>query len=255
MNKKFPFVFALVTLLVLGLGSCGTQRANAGINAEPATRHAAAETTRTYDFGSFDRIELSGVSNIYFTQGPKRSVEGKGTATNLDLVKLYVQDGCLYVKNVGKERNRVSQGCDFYVTAPKLTSLKVSGVGTFEAKTLAAKRFDLRLSGVGKFEVDELKCNDTHIAISGVGDVKTSVEGDNLYVKASGVSNSEIKFKGKVADISNSGVGETTIDLDCDEVKARNSGQSTLKLKGQADKTNIDNSGLATIDTSNLNQY
>lgn len=251
MNKQNILLFALAALLALGFGSCSTQRANA----KTFTYDTDAQSKRTYDLGSFDRIELSGVSNIYFTQGPKRSVEGKGTATNLDRVKLYVQDGCLYVKSVGQERNRVNEGCDFYITAPKLTSLKVSGVGTFEAKTLDTKHFDLRLSGVGKFKVDQLKCNDTHIAISGVGNVNTLIEGDNLYVKASGVSNSEIKFKGKVADISNSGVGMTTIDLDCDEVKAKNSGQSTLKLKGQADKTNIDNSGMASIDTSHLNQY
>ncbi len=252
MNKQKLFIFALVTVFTFGLSSCRTQH----VNAEPTTTYDGDRwTTRTYNLGDFYKIEMSGVSNIHFTQGAKRSVEGKGTAANLDRVKVYVQDGCLYVKNVSKENTHVNQGCDIYITAPKLTALKVSGVGSFEAKTLTAKRFDLRLSGVSNFRVDQLKSDDTHINISGVGDVKTTVEGDNLYVHASGVSNSDIKFKGKVADIQNSGVGSTVVDVECDEIRAKNSGQSTLKLKGHADKTNVDNSGMASIDTRGLNQY
>lgn len=233
MNKQKLFIFALVTVFTFGLSSCRTQH----VNAEPTTTYDGDRwTTRTYNLGDFYKIEMSGVSNIHFTQGAKRSVEGKGTAANLDRVKVYVQDGCLYVKNVSKENTHVNQGCDIYITAPKLTALKVSGVGSFEAKTLTAKRFDLRLSGVSNFRVDQLKSDDTHINISGV-------------------SNSDIKFKGKVADIQNSGVGSTVVDVECDEIRAKNSGQSTLKLKGHADKTNVDNSGMASIDTRGLNQY
>lgn len=251
MNKKSILLFALGAMLTLGFNSCSTQR----VNAKPLTYDNASRATRSYDLGSFDKIDLSGVSTIHFVQGSKRSVEARSTAANLDRLKLEVKDGCLYVKSVGTEKTHVNEGCDIYITAPKLSALKVSGVGSFKAKSLETKHFDLKLSGVSDFKVDLLNCDDTRIAISGVGNVSASIEGDNLYVKSSGVSNSNINFKGKVADIHNSGVGTTTVDLDCDEVKAQNSGQSTLKLKGHADKTNIDNSGLATIDTSHLNQY
>ncbi len=251
MNKQNILLLALATLLTLGSSSCSTQRANA----KTFTYDADARTTRTYNLGSFYKIDLSGVSTIHFVQGGKRSVEARGNATDLNRLKLVVDDGCLYVKSSGTERNYVNGGCDLYITAPKLSALKVSGVGTFKAKSLETKQFDLKVSGVSNFQVDQLKCDDTHISISGVGDVNTSVEGDKIYVNTSGVSNSNIKFKGKVADIHNSGVGTTTVDLDCDEVKAKNSGQATLKLKGQADKTNIDNNGMASIDTSHLNQY
>lgn len=251
MNKKPIFLFALVAMLTLGFCSCSTQR----MNAKTLTHDNASQTTRTYNLGSFEKIDLSGVSTIHFVQGPKQSVEARSTTANLDRLKLVVTDGCLYVKNIGTENSHVNEGCDIYITAPKLTAVKVSGVGGFKAQSLEAKHFDLKVSGVSDFTVERLKCDDTHLNISGVGNVSTSIEGDNLNVRSSGVSNSNIKFKGKVADIHNSGVGTTTVDLDCDEVKAQNSGQSTLKLKGTVDKTNIDNSGLASIDTSHLNQY
>lgn len=254
MNKQKLFILALVTVLTFGLGSCRTQR----VNAEPTSNNAGAQTTRTYAVGPFSKIVLSGVSSIYFTQGSKRSVEAKGTADELARVKIYVDGGCLYVKSNDTENNRRDQhqeACRIYVTAPKLSDLKVSGVGSFTAKALESSHFNLHLSGVGNFNVEQLKSDDTHINISGVGSAKTSVEGDNLYVHTSGVSNSNIKFKGKVADIQNSGVGSTTVDVECDEVWAKNSGQSTLKLKGHADKTHVDNSGMASIDTQSLNQY
>lgn len=250
MNKQ-KFLILAFAAITLGFSSCSTQR----VNAKSLTYDNASQMTRTYDLGSFDRIDLSGVTTIHFVQGAMRSVEARGIANNLDRLKLEVVDGCLYVKNVGKEKTRINEGCELYVTAPKLAAVKVSGVGSFDAKSLEAKHFELNVSGVSDFKVDQLKCGDTRVNISGVGNVCTSVVGDNLYIKSSGVSNSKIQFKGKVADIHNSGVGTTTVDLECDEVKAKNSGQATMILKGHADKTNIDNSGFASIDTRHLNQY
>ncbi len=251
MNKRSLFFFALLSVATLGFSSCRTQRANVA----SAENLSDAQTTRTYDLGSFDRMRVSGVSTIHFTQGPQQSVTAKAGADELNRTKIYVQDGCLYVKHVGVERVQQHQGCDIYVTASALSSLHVSGVCTFKADKLKANSFDLNISGVANFSVPDFKCDDTRIQISGVATVKTSIEGDNLNVKSSGVSNAEINFKGKMADINSSGVGNLTVDLECDEVKARNSGQATLRLKGQADKTNVDNSGIATVDTSDLNQY
>lgn len=250
MKKQNCLLLVLMAMFVMGFVSCNTQRANA----KTVTYDNDAQT-RTYELGSFDKIDMSGVSTIHFVQGANQSVKAQSTSGHLDRLKLEVKDGHLYVKIVGEGSVRVSEDYDIYITAPKLTALKVSGVGTFQAQSLETKHFELKVSGVSNFKVGQLKCDDTRIVVSGVGNVSTSVMGDNLYIQSSGVSNNDIKFKGKVADIHNSGVGNTTVDLDCDELTAQNSGQSTLKLKGHADKTNINNSGLSSIDTSNLNQY
>lgn len=251
MNKQKLLLFALVTIVSIGCISCRTQR----VSASTVAYSTDSQDTRTYDVGSFNAINMSGVSTIYFTQGSQLSVSAKATTADLNRMKIYVQNGCLYVANNNNERVHYNQGCDIYITAPKLSALKMSGACSFKAKTLKAGEFNLNISGVSDFNVPDIKCNDTQVNISGVGNINISVEGDRLSVLSSGVAHTDICFKGKVADIHNSGVGSMSVNLDCDEVKARNSGQSTLKLKGHADKTNVESSGVASIDTSELNQY
>ena len=250
MNRK-PFLFALVTMVTFGFSACRAQ----DVDGVTGATSVAAENSRTFKVESFSTIELSGVSTIHFTQGEKTSVMAKGRNSQLDALKIYTKDGCLYISNKSGSYQRNGEGCDLYISTPTLTGLKVSGVGTFLAKKVKTPNFTLRLSGVATFDVDQLQSDDTHITISGVGNVSTTVEGDNLYLKTSGVGTTKVNFKGKSADVINSGVGHTTVSVDCDEVTARNSGESTLTLKGHADKTNIDNSGVATVDTSELNNY
>lgn len=134
MNKQKLLLFALVTIVSIGCISCRTQR----VSASTVAYSTDSQDTRTYDVGSFNAINMSGVSTIYFTQGSQLSVSAKATTADLNRMKIYVQNGCLYVANNNNERVHYNQGCDIYITAPKLSALKMSGACSFKAKTLKA---------------------------------------------------------------------------------------------------------------------
>lgn len=251
MKSKNLLLLALVTLFALAFSSCSAKR----VAASDVTVVDGSNDHRTFKVDSFDRIELSGVSTIRFTQGSHVSVTATGSSRELNSLDVYTKGGCLYVKNKNEMGSVRHQGCELVVVAPKLTDLSVCGVCSFYASKLDMDHFNLKVSGVSSFHVEQINCNDTHFDVSGVGNINTTVTGDKLYADLSGVSNSKISFKGKTVNIENSGVGKTTLYVECDELKASNSGNATLKIKGTADDTHVDNSGLAKIDTSELNQY
>ena len=131
MKKQNCLLLVLMAMFVMGFVSCSTQRANA----KTVTYDKDAQT-RTYELGSFDKIDMSGASTIHFVQGANQSVRARSTSGHLDRLKLEVKSGHLYVKIVGEGNVRVSDDYDIYITAPKLAALKVSGVGTFQAQSL-----------------------------------------------------------------------------------------------------------------------
>lgn len=251
MKSKNLLLLALVTLFALAFSSCSAKR----VVASDVTVVDGSDDHRTFNVDSFDRIELSGVATIRFTQGTHVSVTATGPTRELNNLNVYTKGGCLYVENKIEKIKGHLQGCELVVVAPSLTDLDVCGVCSFHAIKLDMDHFNLKISGVSSFNVEQINCNDTHFDVSGVGNINTTVSGDKLYADLSGVSNSKISFKGKTANIENSGVGKTTVYVECDELKASNSGTATLKIKGTADDTHVDNSGLAKIDTSELNQY
>lgn len=251
MKSKNLLLLALVALFALAFSSCSAKR----VVASDVTVVDGSDDHRTFNVDSFDRIELSGVATIRFTQGSHVSVTATGPSRELNNLNVYTKGGCLYVENKIEKIKGHLQGCELVVVAPSLTDLDVCGVCSFHASKLDMDHFNLKISGVSSFNVEQINCNDTHFDVSGVGNINTTVSGDKLYADLSGVSNSKISFKGKTANIDNSGVGKTTVYVECDELKASNSGTATLKIKGTADDTHVDNSGLAKIDTSELNQY
>lgn len=234
---------------------------------------------RTYDVGSFNRIDVSCVADIHFTQGSNTSVKAESKNGNLDNLVVKNKKGCLVIDHKYKDGSMSSGKSkdvryDLYITSPELVGLDVAGVTTFHAASIVSPSFNLNVAGVGKIYIDNLKSDKVNIVFSGVSTFEGKVEsksfamdnsgsskinadinGGDAKIENAGSSNVDLKFKGGSLSIENSGAPIVVADIDCKELKVDNSGSAKLTLKGTADDTKIENSGVSKIDTSELNKY
>lgn len=232
--------------------------------------------SRTYNVGAFNRIDVSCVANIHFTQGNNTSVKAESKNDDLDKLVVKNKNGCLVIDH---KQSRVSVSkknaeYELYITSPELIGLEVAGVTTFHAASITAPSFDLDVAGIGKIYIDRLKSDKVNFEFSGVSafdgkvesksfvmenagssKINVDINGGDAKIENAGASKVDLKFKGGRLSIENSGAPEVVADIDCKELKVENSGSAKLTLKGSADDTKIENSGVSKIDTTELNKY
>ena len=87
MKSKNLLLLALVTLFALAFSSCSAKR----VVASDVSVVDGSDDHRTFNVGSFDRIEQSGVTTIRFTQGPHVSVTATGPSRELNNLNVYTK--------------------------------------------------------------------------------------------------------------------------------------------------------------------
>ena len=144
--------------------------------------------------GEFSAINLRSVGNIIFTQSDTYSCRMEGPFEYVDKTKVTVKGETLVIEYKQKNVKNV-KNLTFYITAPDLKSVKIDGVGNFNAKeTLKLKNVTFKLDGVGNCEVKKLHCDELELMVDGVGNMNVNVNCNTVKAKVDGVGN--IKLSG-----------------------------------------------------------
>lgn len=115
--------------------------------------------------GEFSAINLRSVGNIIFTQSDTYSCRMEGPFEYVDKTKVTVKGETLVIEYKQKNVKNV-KNLTFYITAPDLKSVKIDGVGNFNAKeTLKLKNVTFKLDGVGNCEVKKLHCDELELMV------------------------------------------------------------------------------------------
>ena len=256
--------------LMLAMTACQAER-----NMTTAER---SETTTVYQLRDFTGIDVSGIAQVIFTQGPSFFVEVE-ESPNPDLItKVEKRGQTLYVSTEQKRRG-VNIGSNdnplVRITAPDLAAIKLSGVTVFNTSQITGRDLRIDISGASKMETGLMSYDKVVASTSGACKVAASVkaegidlessgackltlnmEAERLKMTCSGATTSDLTLVGGSADVDCSGAGKIDLKLvDCKKLKAHNSGATKFTISGNADDTTIDASGVAKIDTSRLNQY
>lgn len=175
----------------------------------------AQEVSKEFKVDNFNRMDLTTVGVVYFTQGAKHSVKIDGKKTNVDKIQVYVENGTLCIEPKEDNLNGKKDGVNIYITAPTLEDLVFCGVGALYCEEeLKVSDFKCALEGVGKIYIRNLKCQ---------------------------------KLKAEVE-----GVGKADIHVECQEINAEINGIGSLTLSGKTKKATIDKDGIGVVDTHNL---
>ena len=199
--------FGLSTVLGLILCVCGTACSFARSSSDNFYSESRKVT-------SFNRIDMSAVGEVYFTQGKECSLLIEGDAEMVKDHQSKVENGTLVV-SIEEENKSRDKGVTIYVTAPDLKNLIFRGVGQVICEQpLNLKELNMEFTGVGKLDIKELKC-DT---------LKATVEG----------------------------VGRCYINVDCAVLNASVNGIGSMEFEGYAGKAIIEGNGLGHVDTNDL---
>lgn len=170
--------------------------------------HAQSDTkiVRNETVSDFSSIEMQSVGEINFTQSKKCSFRIEGPEKHVQQVTVTVKDRKLIIGH--KEKNNNSKKVKFYISAPSLNLVKVSGVGAFNcSQPLKVADLKLLMNGVGSIDIADLQCKKLQVELDGVGNVNIHVNCDELNANADGVGHVTLSGSTGVARITRDGVG------------------------------------------------
>lgn len=177
----------------------------------------------------FEKIEINGSPNVFYTQADSFSVKVRCSKDGLENILTEVNDGTLSIRNRGKMGvvNVVildEDQAEIHVTSPDLISVRLNGSGDFTSeKRVDTDQMEIVLRGSGDIEFDDLLCDDSHVELVGSG---------NIDVK---------RLEAKTSDVTLVGSGDIDLGL-CRVLSTR------LGLKGSGD-INVDfNEGCQVVD-------
>jgi hypothetical protein len=157
----------LIPVLMLGACSMGEAGESKG---QPGSRD--------FQVGAFDRISLSGSSNVIVTVGGAPSVRAEGDSALLEKLEIEVENGVLrigYKKGDWSFGRRKDHGpVTVHVSATALRGAEVAGSGDMKIDKVQGEDFAGEIAGSGEIQLASLSTRKARFAIAGSGGVTAS---------------------------------------------------------------------------------
>ncbi len=188
-----------------------------------------AQENQTRSISPFNKIEIHGTVNVYYTNSDSLSLNVKAKKDEQEQVETKVDDGTLHIANKGSFSTPVY----VYVKNTHLKNIQASGASVF--KTLNSLKEDsLFLSASGSANVN-VKINASRLKSvqSGASLLTLSGSTDNFIAELSGASSLKAyELVSKNTDILATGASSSKIYV-TDKLKANASGASNIKVRGE----------------------
>jgi hypothetical protein len=180
--------------------------------------------TQTRTVAAFERVNLTGSSDVMIQIGPTQSVTVTADENIAPRITTETKDGVLVIGSKGNYWTKKS--VRVVITVPSLKAIRLSGSGNIDAKGIASsdfgvdiigsgnvsamgktQRLSVSISGSGDAKLSELIASEAMASVSGSGGVSVHAT-DALSAKISG--SGDIRYAGnpKKIDKSISGSGD-----------------------------------------------
>jgi hypothetical protein len=204
----------------------------AGGNAEE-TRGPTAQR----DFppgGPFDRIALTGSTDVVVTVGGAASIRAEGAAETLDRLEIVAEGGQLRIGMREGSRGWFAwgshRGATVHVTVPALAAASITGSGDMRIDRVEGPRFAGSVTGSGDLDVAALAVQEASFSVTGSGDIRAA--GRAQRASAAVVGSGDIRAAGlETAHATVSVAGSGDIGIRATETAAvdvRGSGDVTI---------------------------
>lgn len=170
----------LATVAFIMLTACNTERKNNTATAGNNETTAEATVNENSADRQFEKIEVDGNYDIYYTQSDANSVRFEGNDPN---AKTEYKGKTLRIYHDGKGgayRDDDSDNVDVYITSPRLSGITLRGAGDFSSDgSITTDRMDIDIDGSGDVKIRSLTCNVLTADVSASGDIDI----DNINAK------------------------------------------------------------------------
>jgi hypothetical protein len=188
--------------LILAGSACGTGNAVEG---------SGSGGQRSYQVGTFDRVDLAGHYDVRITVGGAQSVRAEGAEAELERLEISVVDGELRIGS--KPGSWTSTGKTIvHVTAPSLQAVDVAGSGNVEVGALRTQRFRGEIAGSGNLVMQGLESEEASFDISGSGNVRAAGRARAVILELQGSGNGQLgELQTETARVSIAGSGTAQV--------------------------------------------
>lgn len=211
---------------------------------------AFAQSSETRSFGSFSKLDVSGVANINLIPGNSNSAKIQVSGDiELNELKTEVRANTLYISLKKRDRRRRYRNIevDINLTYKQLESIDLSGAVSIRNEApIKANRFYLESSGAGSlklaFDVQSLECE-----FSGASSVKLRGKANKLDLDLSGAGSvNAYELVANIVKSETSGAGSIRVNAK-KEIYAEVSGVGSIRYKGNPTVVRTSKSGFGSI--------
>lgn len=221
-----------------------------GVNAETMTQ-------KVYKVSAFNRIEVSSVIQVKYTQGSKYSVKVRYNEAGARIFCLKQLGNTIqaYVKEDPKRARNSSYKIELYVTTPSLEYIGMSGSSTFTSGSITQANRELTVaqSGASKFDVNQVCVKEIDLRNSGASTFKSYITAkEDVSIKNSGSATVSGTIKAKEVEIECSGAAKVSGTINTTDLDVETSGAANIDIKGSAKNAEYYASGSSHISASGL---
>ncbi|MBA3511696.1 head GIN domain-containing protein [Sphingomonas sp.] len=156
-------------------GMVATAVASAGC-AKDRKETAGPATTRNYQVGAFDRLEVAGPYDVTVATGSAPSVRASGGERAIERLVVEVKGGTLMIHP--RKRSGMNFGWSkshpvkLTVTVPTLAAAEIAGSGDISVNKVAGNSFEAGVAGSGNLRLGEIDVKRLKAGIAGSGEIK-----------------------------------------------------------------------------------
>ena len=152
--------------------------AAASAGCESRAQDGGAAVQRSYQVGSFDRVEVAGPYEVRVRTGAAPAVSASGRQELIERLVVEVRDGKLLI-HLRRERGGFNWSsrngtATVEVSAPALRGASVAGSGGMSVDRVSGGRFDASIAGSGDLSVESLDVQELGLSIAGSGDLRAA---------------------------------------------------------------------------------
>lgn len=209
---------------------------------------------RTYNIpaSQFDKIDISGIANVTIIEGDGDIIVN--IDSNLSEYLVVELDGDELEIKLNYKRN-IKNKFTFDVMIPysgELKELSASGAATITSQVvLTGDQIVIKASGMSDI-LAMVRGGECEIKSSGMSDIEVAGQATIFELEASGSSDIVAYINGSVCIADSSGMSDISIEGEYERIEAVASGMSDITIKGVAGDVKLKASGMSDISASKL---
>ncbi len=226
----------LIAFLVLAVALNSCEMGVVG-NGNVQTQKRSVET--------FNRVELSGMFEVYIRQGETPALTLKTDENLLELIETEVRSEELEIRSTKSIRK--AKELAVYITVRELESIEISGAASIITEgELRSAKLELQCSGACEANMD-LKCDELNIDVSGAAELNLQGIAEQLDIRSSGACEiNAFELKTLKTKVNISGAGEVDVYVS-EDLRVDASGAAEVRYKGTPRNISQEASGASSV--------
>lgn len=220
---RHPAFFSAILAVAAPLSACGYSVFDAAEDMQKSGFEGGkAITTTVQSTEAFTAVDAMGPDTVVLVTGDTFSIKAEGDAEAIKTLHYKIDGPAILIgRKTGKWYGESAKGVTITITAPKISSVSLSGSGDFKGDKLSGDKVQIDLAGSGNINVTAITAPAVEGNVAGSGDIKaggTAVKAEWSIAGSGNIDAAAIVSQDVEASIAGSGdvrVNATkTVDAD-----------------------------------------